>query len=145
MTNFEKWKDEILKIEGLGYLAVVDGKPLNCRKIDCSVCDFKEQSDCERYILNWLYSEYKEPAPKLTKRDYHFLMVIKGGWIARDKYGELFWYEVKPRKSLYGGWNIPTDNNYNLASIIEDSFPFIKWEDEEPWKVEDLLKLEVEE
>ena len=67
MTNFENKKDECMKILA-GNMALVDGKPVLCAGTNCYNCDFYEtESGCDEQALDWLLSEYKEPAPKLTK------------------------------------------------------------------------------
>lgn len=134
MTNFEKWKDEILEIDGLGKLAVVDGTPVNCRKIDCSVCDFSKVSNCERDILNWLYEEYKEATPKLSKRDKEFCEAL---------------HNIVDQPCAFSIGRTPAGNMYLAVHdsvkfcLDNTSFKCIKATGE--WSLTDLLKLEVEE
>lgn len=54
-------------------------------------------------------------------------------WIARDKDGILGIYINKPVKS-FGSWS-PFTANEDYAVIKTDSFPEVKWEDEEPRKL----------
>lgn len=56
-------------------------------------------------------------------------------WIARDKNGLIFLYAKKPRKCEYS-WG---GCKYMLLPL-EHIFKFIKWEDEEPCSIEELLK-----
>lgn len=82
-------------------------------------------------------------APKLTKRERAFCELVGDGWIARDECGTIIWYDNKPCKRdiewfAYGEY-------FNLDIFNEIPFMFIEWEDDEPWAVEDLLKLEVKE
>lgn len=49
-------------------------------------------------------------------------------WIARDKAGDLYVYADSPEKSDF------------ILSIFNHLFQFIKWEDEKPWNIEELLK-----
>ena len=58
-------------------------------------------------------------------------------YMARDKNGDLWVYGVKPEKKEKDGqwWDI--DNGLFPFSPL---FQFIKWEDEEPYLIEDLLK-----
>ena len=146
MTNFEKWKDEIsILLRRYEKVAVVNNEPCSCYKADCHSCDMNTPSiSCQVSLLKWLYSEYKEPAPKLTKREYGFLLFVENGYIARDSDNDLFWYENKPSRHI-DEWRIDGGSATSFNRKIYTLFPFIKWEDEEPWKVEDLLKLEVEE
>ena len=64
MLNREKYAKEIIDIacEG-GNIAIVDGKPENCRKIKCKGCVFDggTMKYCERKTREWANSEYVEP------------------------------------------------------------------------------------
>ncbi|MFR1698778.1 MAG: hypothetical protein ACLSU9_10940 [Anaerovoracaceae bacterium] len=138
MTNFEKYKDEILEIDRKGYpLAKKSGKLTECRKIRCADCDFKH--DCRTNFIKWLCAE---AAPTLTKRERIFCEIMGEGYIARDEDGTLFYSQNKRPYKEYRTWGIGSSN---YATLRSDIFKFITWEDEEPWAVEDLLKLEVEE
>lgn len=130
MTNFEKWKDEILKITHDDYeVAVKDGVPKPCVGI-CDQCDFERESPCVAKFVDWLLAEYKEPAPKLTRREREFLDCFTQPAfkeICRKSYG------------LYIGNDVERDG----LSISYNMFQFIK--PDEIWTFEHLLKLEVEE
>ena len=130
MTNFENKKDECMKILA-GNMALVDGKPVLCAGTNCDNCDFYEtESGCDEQALDWLLSEYKEPAPKLTKREREFLekFDVTDKAIKRDRFLYLCCKTYKGELQL---------------SIEEKLFPFIK--QGETWTFADLLKLEVEE
>lgn len=68
-------------------------------------------------------------------------------YIARNRDSTLFVYGDKPEKEV-GTLNMwlrrPDSYIANLAVYIH-LFPMVKWEDEEPWLIEDLLKLPVKE
>ena len=130
MTNFENKKDECMKILA-GNMALVDGKPVLCAGTNCDNCDFYEtESGCDEQALDWLLSEYKEPAPKLTKREREFLekFDVTDKAIKRDRFLYLCCKTYKGELQL---------------SIEEKLFPFIK--QGETWTFADLLKLEGEE
>ena len=131
MTNFEKWKDEILKITHDDYeIAVKDGVPKPCVGI-CDQCEFERESPCIAKFVDWLLAEYQEPAPKLTRREREFLecfLNTSKRTISRDLTSGLLGFG-------YSG------NCYDR--LKEDMFQFIK--KGECWTFEDLLKLEVEE
>ena len=130
MTTFEKWKDEILKIKHDGYeVAVKDGVPKPCVGI-CDQCEFERESPCIAKFVDWLLAEYKEPAPKLTRREREFLECF-----THPAYKEIF-------RNNYGLY-VTACEPRNGLSISNDMFPFIKLD--EVWTLEDLLKLEVEE
>ena len=59
-------------------------------------------------------------------------------YIARDYNGELYVYSEKPKKHECA-WIAPS--YMGSLSAIDRLFKMVKWEDEEPWKIEDLLKL----
>ena len=58
----------------------------------------------------------------------------------------LYIYYNKPKRNSMDNW-IVDDNNYYYVSrdVYGNMFNFIKWEDEKPWSIEDLKKLEVKE
>ena len=131
MTNFEKWKDEILKINHDGYdVAVKDGVPKPCVGI-CDQCEFEGGSPCIAKFVDWLLAEYKEPAPKLTRREREFLDCFTHPTFFKEIYRKSY--------GLYMGNFVKGDG----VSISNDMFPFIK--QGETWAFADLLKLEVEE
>ena len=57
MTNFEKYKDEILKIvtESHSNPAVKDGVVVACAGLDCDKCDFSGAGNCSKNRFEWLY------------------------------------------------------------------------------------------
>lgn len=58
MTNFEKYKDEILKItESNSNLAKKDGVVVACVDLDCKDCDFDGIDECRKNRFNWLYED----------------------------------------------------------------------------------------
>lgn len=61
------------------------------------------------------------------------------GWIARQRDGNLFLYEDKPIKiENFGNWI--NKKNTRLFSPFNHLFQFIKWEDDEPCNIDDLLE-----
>ena len=61
MTNFERWKDEILGIiESNGASpAVVCGRPMACDEVvSCGDCSFRNNEvSCDALFVKWLYEE----------------------------------------------------------------------------------------
>ena len=85
-------------------------------------------------ILEW----GREMADKIfhKKKDE---MTVKG-WIARDESGFIYYYSVKPHKSLrFSQWCV--GRSHQLVLLSDDIFPFVKWEDEEPTPCEITIKL----
>ena len=62
-------------------------------------------------------------------------------WAARDKDGTLCFYEHKPTKRGYA-WDY-VDGGLSMVGTDEFlfSFPEVKWEDEEPTKLELTIKM----
>lgn len=153
MKNFEYWEEEILKFMDNNKdasIAVVNDKLHNCASTRCCDCLFVG-GNCSIGIIRWLYAEHIEK-PKLTQKERAFCELVETGWIARDASGYLFHCNLKPVKqdknslcytSPDDSWEISLTYNENpkIKGVV---FDFINWEDEEPWSVEELLKLEVE-
>jgi hypothetical protein len=137
MTNFEKYKEEILDLNNRGLMfGVVDDEPRGCIDIkDCEGCQFNPYpyreftlENCIGATVEWLY---QEPKQKLTKDEFGFLMGI-----GRNSQFKIY-------------------RNVNMALLLVDEeyfyemtinplyFPFIQFGDA-PRSVEELLKLEVE-
>ena len=94
----------------------------------------------EDYTLKKVLWERKEK-PELTKVEEAILRSLpkKYKYIARDKISEsmLCVFIDKPEKVLAKFWFSP---NYESLEIFKHLFQFIKWEDELPTLIEDLLK-----
>lgn len=144
MTNFEFYKDKLMAIADNGSdVAIVKGKPAACDDIMCLQCELGE-FNCGASLIHWLYAEHKEQ-PKINLRTKAMFEAIGTGWVARDGHGMLFLYAKKPVKGEMCWRAYGLDNCSDLRTPV---FPFltldfIKWEDEEPWSVEDICKLEV--
>lgn len=142
-TNFEFYKDQILGIAKRGSLAVCNDEPVSCGEIQCTGCLFeREEYGCAqgRELFEWLYAEHIEQ-PKLTKRERAFCEVVQTGWIARDRDASLCWFPNDAIVQKTGTmWNA---EKYVCISHFELPFESVKWENEKPWAVTDLLKLEV--
>lgn len=140
MTNFEKYKDEILPLakNNRGF-AFHMNKITDCKLSGCKNCIFT--GACIANRIKWLYEEYQEPTPKLTKAEKGFCEIIKDGYIARDKNGELYLYNNPPYVTETD-WRA---NYGHCTRLCSKFFPFITWESNRYWSIEDLFKLEVEE
>lgn len=75
-------------------------------------------------------------------RDQHdklkALLLLGFNWIATDKNGEIYTYYSIPFKG-----DIKWNNNDDYIILKNLDLPFIKWEEDEPRSIENLLKLEV--
>lgn len=60
MTNFEKYRDEILAIvEQNDSVAIVHGLPQRCTGTSCSCCDFYCAENCNYMVTRWLYADFQ--------------------------------------------------------------------------------------
>lgn len=148
MKNREKFAKEILDIACNGGVIAVtkDNKVVCCGDINCEQCLFHKTNYYESYCdyeatMRWAESEYVEKKPTITSREKNFLDLLLPNYkyIAKDKNGFLLAYTEKPIKILET-WGMA---NCALINMFDIKFDFIKREDEEPWHIEDLKKLEV--
>lgn len=146
MKNREKYAEEILDVACTGERVAIDKRTMqirSCTGLSCGNCLFIGYASCDTKLAEWAESEYIEPA-KISKKDRAFLDYLKEEYkfIARDKNGMLFAYEAQPRK-LEKYWYLSNYCCLGLNRCLNVEFPMIKWEDDEPWLIEDLKKLEV--
>ena len=83
-----------------------------------------------------LLEEYKEPV-KLTKFEYEYLKVAKKegfNFIARDKTNVLYGFEDQPKKC-----DLMWGSGGDCVRMFESIFKFVQWENEEPWKIDEIL------
>ena len=144
MKNKEKFADKIIDFACIEDSIAVDneGEVTSCASmVSCENCRFCMEKECEPAIKKWLEEECVEP-PVISRKDVRLLECIKDGYkyIARDYDGDLSLYTNKPEKG-FSVW-FPALEFLNLRRF-DVCFPMVKWEDEEPWKIEDLKKLEV--
>lgn len=147
MTNFEFYKKEIKAI-GFNFGIARSGKLLKCSSFPCVDCAFC-CNECSEHKFKWLCEEREEnkEQPKLTKNERKLCEILQEGYIAKESNGVMAFYKDKPQKirEMYWGVLGSYSNTISDYMFADCDFSFITWEDEEPWKVEDLLKLEVEE
>ena len=140
MLKIEKLKDLILNydIENCEddfncYLSRIatnsnDNKNI-CRVVTCS--------ECVRLSLMNLLEEYKKPV-KLSKFEYEYLKIAKKegfNFIARDNDGCVCLYINIPTLKGTTFWGY----NGEFMIVFEELFKFVKWEDEEPWNIDNIL------
>lgn len=137
------------------YISIDTNGCLSNKSYQIDIYEHNDDSD-EIYVdlfeINKHELCFKEEKPKLTLEEWLFCKMVRNGWISRDLNGRLFFRIYKPSKVKSGkSWVIIPNKNidYTEESIIVEikdffnlDFSFIKWEDEEPWSIEDLLKLE---
>ena len=144
MKNKEKYAKEIVEIACKGHGFLVDkntNEVVDCCVTPCTTCLFSEMGDCCEARIWWAESEYIEK-PVISKRDRAFLEYIdkKFDYLVRKRDGRIQLFVVEPRKDKMtwtSGYLSSTLDSLNI------DFPMVKWEDSEPWLIEDLKKLEV--
>lgn len=73
MKQFEKHSlEEILNLTNAGYShpAVVNGKLVECKRMDCRKCELNTHSvrkTCTTQFIEWLYSEVPEEIEQISK------------------------------------------------------------------------------
>lgn len=99
-------------------------------------CDLDIMKVYNNYTCSKLLWERKEK-PKLTEVERTILENLdrEYEWIVRGMYGDIWVYKCKPDKDEFG-WNCRDLEKLPFRNL----FQFIKWEDEEPYLIEDLLK-----
>lgn len=148
MKNKEKFAKEIVELACKGHDFRVDkntNEVADCCDAPCAACLFLEMDDCDKARREWAESEYIEkPVIVISKRDRAFLeyLSVNIQYIARDMSGRLYIYVRKPYKQIdcWSGSACETEKTLWMFNI---DFPMVKWEDDEPWLIEDLKKLEV--
>ena len=127
--------DEILvNLEGRKFITF-DSYRKDLTDVD-NALEFDIMKVYKDYTLTELLWERKEkPKPTYDEKIILRNLPKKYKYIARDKNGLIFLYAKKPSKCecSWGGCK------YMLLPL-EHLFRFIKWEDEEPYLIEDLLK-----
>lgn len=147
MKNKEKFAKEIIEIacDGCGF-AVNNrtGKPVPCCELCCSDCLFNSE-ECEgEKIKAWAESEYIEK-PVISKKDRAFLEYLRDNFktIARDENGTICVFTGIAKKSEVRSAFVYDGFYRNISNLFCVDLPMVKWEDDEPWMIEDLKKLEV--
>ena len=134
MKNWEFYEKE-LRTYGLSF-AMEDNQMCSCAFASCDRCMFSmsESCPCDATRVKWLYQEYKEPVV-LTDDEKALCKLLGRGWIARDRDNNLYWYETKPKKKNLSEWLASSKMCIGMV-FPQCKFEFIKWEDEEPWRVQ---------
>lgn len=101
--------------------------------------DLKHEEARTLDIVEVFRSIWKREEQAITVDEKAILRNInpKYKYIVRDNDGRLHVYEEKPEKDECE-WLAPS---YVGLLAFRHLFPMVKWEDEEPWLIEDLLKL----
>lgn len=143
MLNAERFKEEINKYNN--EFGLTDSIA-DCKTLDCKNCRFSRLNNsddeiilCSTRKVKWLLSEYKEPV-KLSGLEYDILKYISDNtkylYITRDECNVLFLYGIEPTKDN-GYWN---GKCYACMAALNKLFQFVKWSDEEPTSIKEVLE-----
>lgn len=140
MTNFEIYKDDIIKLEGDFAIDKNTKEIVRCntlddieRRIDCVDCIFNNECCFKSTKIKWLYKEYEPPVlsddelelikaiGKATKKEYKYL--------AKQE-GKIYFFTNKPfvHRGAFG--NSYTSNNYYACISEKDETLFQNIENE---------------
>ena len=125
-------KDKLIDLKGRGYTT------LGYHDEDLKYSNGFKSLDIMKVYKDYTCKEllWERKDPKITKDEKVILRNLpkEYKWIARDKNGCLYVYASKPEKviAIWGGSGLP-------MIPFDHLFQFIKWEDEEPYLIEELL------
>ena len=148
ILNANFYKDEIDKLDKAFKVTRTTREIRPCG--NCYDCIFSDTNkSCMKTVTEWLLSPYKPPKekPVITDTVETFLKMCNPEcYIARRKNGSLSIYDQKPIKTKtswsYEGQCVTIKET--ITKNLYEGFNFIEWEDDEPWKVDDLLKIVTE-
>lgn len=134
------YDNDFLNLTGSGYLS-----PNKYNENLMTVDDYtkfdiiKVYKDHTCKELLWERKEEPKPKPNLTEDEKVILRNLpkkRYEWISRDENGSIYLYKRKPNKGSYS-WGV-----WGGVSLFpfDHIFEFIKWEDDEPYSIEELLK-----
>lgn len=147
MKNFEAYEE---KIKELNYnFAIKNDECIRCINI-CERCEFISNpfGSCPQNKTKWLYKEYIEQPKKIkiSLATKYFLESLnnKYKWIAKDENGQVFVYEMKPKKDKetkqWCNGNRGTTYRFEENVFKKELFDFLSWEDEKPTNIKELLE-----
>lgn len=86
--------------------------------------------------------DWKHEEPTITEDEKAILRNLPADyeWIARDGDSKLYIYQDKPEKHEFVWFGA---RNHRSLEALSHLFKIVRSKDDEPWKIEDLLKLDV--
>lgn len=143
MTNRQWLLNQMQNMSDEELAGVIDGTTHICDEVskDCN-----KFGNCVYCKSNWLKSEHKEQ----TKLSDAERVILENAdeeckYIARDRSGMLYIYSEKPYKSDCDWWIIKAGVKGKCLDAFNHLFRVVKWEDTEPYNIEDLLRGEANE
>lgn len=145
MKNREKYAEELLNVACTGNRIAIDKRTMQirgCAGLLCGNCLFSNYGNCNTRLAEWAESEYIEKLV-ISKRDRAFLEYLgkELKYIARGKSDNLIAYQNSAEKREDG--LVFDSGAIKSLQKLNIDFPMVKWEDDKPWLIEDLKKLEV--
>ena len=127
---FDKYNNDLTSKQGAGFDIVKVQRPDEAYQLI--------KTEWLDTLVIWERKE-NEKVPLLSEAEYHILKNAKQEWklIARDRDNNLFLYRNKPGKS--NAYWIDERGDMDLT-VYNHLFPFVKWEDDEPWEITKLLE-----
>jgi hypothetical protein len=143
MTNFEKYKDDLMKTKGdFGFsktkqkIGVCGWVNNNIETVKCEDCLFDEPSTCccDSEKIKWLYKEADEPV--LTNNELELIKALNKAtgkewkFIGRNKIGEVILFTDEPliQNNAFGiyfkkekGYCLYMNGNYLFSNIAYDA------------------------
>ena len=134
---------EEFKVEGFGIKYRIYNN-----RLECYDANFKEWIYSTLGFNKLIASEIiKLPKKKQFSQDaLNFFKMIdkKYKWIAKDKSGDIFGFEEKPKKDKYvwlcEEYDYCLDNTCCINGLNQSLFNEILWEDEEPICIDDYVE-----
>lgn len=140
MTNFEKYKDDLMKIEGSFAFDKNAEKIAGCDTtdsvkscIDCKDCLF-DAGDCfESDKIKWLCEEYEPPI--LSENELNLIKSISKvvgkeiKYIFRDNRNNMRFFEAKPKINALRNYYSLNKCNISINVMNGDIFPNIQHKD----------------
>ena len=136
MTNFEAYKDDLMKINGAIAVDKNTKKIMNCgdSSFKCEDCVFNN-SCSTRGKIKWLYEEYKPPV--LTDDDVELIKTLgkfinkEYKYIARTKSGKITLFVDKPTalEDVFGRYYSSKSEYFSIFNSDEILFQNIKFGD----------------
>ena len=121
MTNFEKYKDDLMEIEGEFAFNKNTREILRCDgRISCEDCLFNEGNCAESDKIKWLCKEYEEPI--LSDDELELIKAISKvaginyKYVARDTCDVIGFFEIKPRVNELGNYH--SEYGYTYVDIV---------------------------
>lgn len=142
MTNLEHYLKDILNLKECFAISKKTGKVENCERFNCEDCQFNVKEDCDdtcyKNVMVWMFEEHKLSVNKL---EYDILDYLyhntKFRYIARDEGKWLFAYYEPPIK---GAECWEDGECYGSLEMLGDLFKSVKWSDEKPTSIREILE-----